>query len=277
MMQGSGHTLSLNEPPAPAAAMHENPGGPRQGGRMMAVEDDVVSQPTDTPDLSLPTVNIGSMSVALTLGLSARYVASCASWTTCYMLGDWLKGVPSADIDRRNKRRAKIWLTSHAWELGASLLLTPGRYLTGKTASRLLFDFTFTGLGETMATVDRFSPPHYLAYAVNRLTPANGAEYDYSFFAWQLPATLVTSVKLYLRRQRSREDTKTWRCAGAIAVQYALRVLLLSSSVYLPRNEEELLMTWLLVGVDKALDAYLIRNTWPWPAEDVAKVAAPQK
>jgi hypothetical protein len=221
-------------------------------------------------EIALSTTDLIVESVRFLWGSAFRYHLSCGIWTLIYLGVDKMKKVPAEKSKQKAKARLNMWSRSFWLEAAVSLGTVPGRYLTGKTAPRLLFDFTFMQWGDNLSIFDRFHPRNYIFYALNRLTPSG--EWDLSFFLWQLPATLASGYKLYKRRQTAPEHTKTGRCAAAMFVQYFNRILLISFAVSLPRSLDELIFAAALTGLDKYLDAYIIRNTWP-NATDIATLA----
>ena len=221
-------------------------------------------------EFQLPEVSIIGHSVSLVFGMARRGVVAGGVGPGIYARGDAIRGTPGSGWERA-KAKNKMWAPPFARELIPSLLLVPGRYLTGRTVPRLVGDFAFPGLGQFFGLIDRFSPGHYISYSMNRLTPAGGAESDLSFFLWHLPATVVTAAKLYVRRQNKPAETKTKRCVAMLAAQYVSRLLMISFSVYLPSSEKEMLLAVLLTAFDRYSDAYLIRNTWPFDDEVAAE------
>jgi hypothetical protein len=242
--------------------------GASGGAPPSIVAEEVPSQES----LNLPPINLAVETGRLLWGLSFRYMLACGTWYGIYRAFDTFKRVPDKVSEQRRGKRFRMWALSHAADVGVSLLLVPGRYLTGKTAPRLLFDFTFMTWGDVLSKFDLFAGRQYLSYAVNRLTPANGAEYDYSFLLWQAPSTVLTAVKLYQRFKRCPQQTSLVKAVLAMGLHFFIRLMVMSFALYLPRSEEELIITAIMVGMEKTLDAYLIRNTWPWPDQlgDVA-------
>jgi hypothetical protein len=224
----------------------------------MAAEDD---------SFQLPPVHIVGQSASLILGVAVRAAVAGGVWSGIYAAIDAARGAEGSSW-LRNKKACKMWAGSFVLELIPSLLLVPGRYLTGKTVPRLVADFVFPGPGQLFSFLDRFSPGHYIAYSMNRLSPAAGADADFSFFLWHLPATLVTAAKLYVRQSRKPKDTKTKRVLAMLGLQYFTRLLMISFSVYLPSSEKEMLLALLLTTFDRYSDAYLIRNTWPFDLDE---------
>jgi hypothetical protein len=221
----------------------------------------------------METAELIKQGVLLVHGLALRYGLSCAAWTGLRMLRDAasrrLRPARDPDVDaakrrERRKRDLRMWGCSMGAEVAVSLLLVPGRYLVGKSVHRLMFDFMMPALSDLLCKFDRFNPSRFLGFSADRTTPAEGAEWDLSFFVWHLPATLLTFGKLFYRMHTvGRKNTKAWRCIGVTLVQYIARVMMVTFSTWLPMSENELVFCLLLLGIDKTTDAYLIRNTWP--------------
>jgi hypothetical protein len=227
--------------------------------------DDV--RPTDA-HIELPEVSLIGDGMRLMWGMSFRYLAACGVWYGIYRAKDmWLR-VDEKKSDAERQKQFKMWALSHAADVGVSMLLVPGRYIVGKNGSRLLFDFTFQSYGAALSKFDLFVGQQYLAYAINRMSPAPGATSDYSFFLWQVPSTLLTGAKLYMRMQKAPKKTAPIRVGIAMGVHFFVRLMGLSLALYLPRSEEELILAGIMTALDKSLEAYLIRSTWPLVDEE---------
>jgi hypothetical protein len=235
----------------------------------MSGQPSIMAEEVVSPEaaLNLPEVRLMADTARLVWGLSVRYGLACATWYGIYRAKDIMQRVPDKKSEKHRQARARMWLLSFAADVGVSLLLVPGRYLTGRTAPRLLFDFAFMSWGDALSKFDLFAGNRYLAFAINRLTPANGAQTDYSFLLWQMPSTVLTAVKLYRRYKENPAKTRPLRVIPVMGVHFFLRLMMMSFALYLPRTEEELILTGVLNALEKTCDAFLIRNTWPWPDE----------
>jgi len=223
-----------------------------------------VAEGGEPGQLELPQVSLLGDSIRFMWGMSFRYLAACGVWYGIYRAKDMWYKVDEKESEKQRATQFKMWALSHAADVGVSMLLVPGRYIVGRNGARLLFDFTFQSYGGALAKFDMFTGQQYLAYAINRMSPAPGATHDYSFFLWQLPSTLFTGFKLWKRLQKAPKKTAPVRVVLAMGVHYFVRLMGLSLALYLPRSEEELILAGIMTALDKTLEAYLIRNTWPY-------------
>lgn len=217
--------------------------------------------------LQLPPVSPIGDSLRLLWGLGVRYGLATGVWYGIYRLKDMLQGVNDKKSEKKRNAQAKMWLWSFATDVGVSMLLVPGRYLTGRNCQRLLLDFALQPIGGALGKFDAFNGQRFLGYALYNLTPATEGANDYGFFLWQIPSTIATGVKLYLRMKEHRKRTKPVAVALGMGAHFFVRLMVMSLSLFLPRSEEELILATVMCTLDKTLEAFLIRNTYPWPNE----------
>lgn len=255
----------------------------------------------------LPPANLAVDVPTFVWGLSLRFGLSCAFWLLMYAMVDvstslWrmyklkettakeetskcIKGV----LRIRAWHRWRMWRSGFATELAISLLLRPGTYLVGRHSPRMLLDFIAPGPSVFLAQFDQFSPLPFFSFAINRLTPAHGAEADLSFILWHLP-TLGIRITRYLQRRKRHGACDRHRCRvwaseipdhflllleghepltcstmGPIrftcwsTLHFVLRTLSISFAVYLPMSEGDLLFILCITLLEKWIDAKLIR------------------
>lgn len=166
-----------------------------------------------------------------------------------------------------SEREAMRYVLSMGAEIGVSVLIMPVRYLAASTTPRFMLDYMFTRWSDVLSVIDRFHPGSYVSYALYAFSSSE-AEWNFDFFAWQVPSVLLSLGKLILRRRRvGAARCRTKRVLGVLLAQIILRAYMSTFSVMIPEQGSEAVEAIVVTVLEGMSTSYLARHTWPFPWE----------
>lgn len=215
-----------------------------------------MQQPRLVPQMNCPRV-------AAKLACTALLFLAVRSTTYYVVKGLFLTCVrrKKSELTRCAKDGVK-YTAMMALEAVVSLPFRPYSYPAAILAPRYLLSYVFPSLSDSISSVDQFNPIEYEMFSY--LTFQTGeAEWDLSFFSWQVPSIIFTFSKLIYCRTREGSRTNALRVAGVLGVQIMTRAFLSSYAVLLPEDELNGASTITYLILNSMATRYLLWNTYP--------------